>query len=187
MNRKSKGNLPPRVKPCCFCNTRRAPPAKRPKRWLDDHGISHTARHIKEDNPTADELRAWVDRDGLPIKRFLQHERPCLQKSGPQGQAAHHDRGGADRPAGLGRYAGQAPAAGERMILSCPALSPPIGKTPFITCRGGCLHRPGTLACRNVPGRIWNPPPTCRGRSSAREIPCRERHWMPMSTPTSSA
>lgn len=49
----------------------------------------------------------------------LQHDRPSLQKSGPEGQAADHDRGRADRPAGVGRYARQAPAAGGRRF--CPA------------------------------------------------------------------
>ena len=41
------------------------------KKWLDDHGIAYTARHIKADNPTADELRAWITQSGLPIKRFF--------------------------------------------------------------------------------------------------------------------
>lgn len=41
------------------------------KKWLDEHGIVYTARHIKEDNPTADELRAWIAASGLPIKRFF--------------------------------------------------------------------------------------------------------------------
>ena len=56
--------------PCCFCNTRRAPPAKRPKSGSTTTA-SNTARHIKEDNPTADELREWVARSGLPLKRFF--------------------------------------------------------------------------------------------------------------------
>ena len=56
---------------CCSCNTRRALPVRRQKKWLDDHGVAYTARHIKEENPTADELREWVARSGLPIKRFF--------------------------------------------------------------------------------------------------------------------
>ena len=32
---------------------------------------SCSIRHIKEDNPTADELRAWIAASGLPIKRFF--------------------------------------------------------------------------------------------------------------------
>ena len=41
------------------------------KKWLDDHGIAYTPRHLKEENPTAEELRAWIARSGLPIKRFF--------------------------------------------------------------------------------------------------------------------
>ena len=44
--------------PCSTC--------QKAKKWLDEHGIVYTARHIKEDNPTADELREWVARSGLP-------------------------------------------------------------------------------------------------------------------------
>ena len=49
--------------PCSTC--------QKAKKWLDEHGIVYTARHIKEDNPTADELRAWIAASGLPIKRFF--------------------------------------------------------------------------------------------------------------------
>ena len=49
--------------PCSTC--------QKAKKWLDDHGIVYTARHIKADNPTADELRAWIAQSGLPIKRFF--------------------------------------------------------------------------------------------------------------------
>ena len=49
--------------PCSTC--------QKAKKWLDDHGIAYTARHIKEENPTADELRAWIAASGLPIKRFF--------------------------------------------------------------------------------------------------------------------
>ena len=44
--------------PCSTC--------QKAKKWLDEHGIVYTARHIKEDNPTADELRAWIAASGLP-------------------------------------------------------------------------------------------------------------------------
>ena len=39
--------------------------------WLDEHGVTYSARHIVEDNPTSDELRAWHERSGLPLKRFF--------------------------------------------------------------------------------------------------------------------
>ena len=39
--------------------------------WLDGRGISYTLRDIKLDNPTADELRQWRQRSGLPLKKFF--------------------------------------------------------------------------------------------------------------------
>ena len=60
--------------PCSTC--------QKAKKWLDERGIVYTTRHIKEDNPTADELRAWIAASGLPIKRFFNPGgygiRPCL-------------------------------------------------------------------------------------------------------------
>ena len=41
------------------------------KKWLDAHGVAYADRHIAEDNPTAEELRAWHERSGLPLKRFF--------------------------------------------------------------------------------------------------------------------
>ena len=44
---------------------------KKAKKWLDDHGLQYTDRHIKEENPTADELNTWHSKSGLPLKRFF--------------------------------------------------------------------------------------------------------------------
>ena len=44
---------------------------KKAKKWLDDNGISYTDRHIKEENPTADELREWHQKSGFPLKKFF--------------------------------------------------------------------------------------------------------------------
>ena len=41
------------------------------KKWLDAHGIAYTDRHIKEENPTAEELKRWHEMSGLPLKRFF--------------------------------------------------------------------------------------------------------------------
>ena len=41
------------------------------KKWLDSHNISYTSRHIKEDNPSAAELKAWHKKSGLPLKKFF--------------------------------------------------------------------------------------------------------------------
>lgn len=41
------------------------------KKWLDEHGAEYTDRHIKEENPTAEELKMWHEKSGLPLKRFF--------------------------------------------------------------------------------------------------------------------
>ena len=49
--------------PCSTC--------KKAKKWLDDNGVSYTARHIKEQNPSYEELKAWYEKSGLPLKKFF--------------------------------------------------------------------------------------------------------------------
>ena len=41
------------------------------RKWLDDHGVDYTDRHIKEQNPTYEELDAWQQASGLPLKKFF--------------------------------------------------------------------------------------------------------------------
>ena len=41
------------------------------QKWLDENGISYTFRDIKTENPTYNELTAWHERSGLPLKRFF--------------------------------------------------------------------------------------------------------------------
>ena len=41
------------------------------QRWLDERGLAYDVRDIKTDNPTADELRDWHRKSGLPLKRFF--------------------------------------------------------------------------------------------------------------------
>lgn len=49
--------------PCSTC--------KKAKLWLEEKGISYEGRHIKENNPTYEELKAWYARSGLPLKKFF--------------------------------------------------------------------------------------------------------------------
>lgn len=44
---------------------------KKAKQWLDAHQIVYTDRHIKEQNPTKEELSLWYQRSGLPLKKFF--------------------------------------------------------------------------------------------------------------------
>ena len=48
---------------CSTCGKARA--------WLEANGFGFTERDIKLDNPTAEELRAWHEKSGLPWKRFF--------------------------------------------------------------------------------------------------------------------
>ncbi len=41
------------------------------KRFLDDKGISYTERHIKEANPTYEELKEWHAKSSLALKKFF--------------------------------------------------------------------------------------------------------------------
>ena len=41
------------------------------KKWLDDHGISYDLRDIKDQNPSVEELRQWVQKSGLPMRKFF--------------------------------------------------------------------------------------------------------------------
>lgn len=49
--------------PCSTC--------KKAKAWMDEQGVTYTARHIKEENPTYEELKLWYQRSGLPLKKFF--------------------------------------------------------------------------------------------------------------------
>ena len=41
------------------------------QKWLDARGVAYELRNIKEQNPAADELRAWYKMSGLPLKKFF--------------------------------------------------------------------------------------------------------------------
>ena len=49
--------------PCTTC--------QKAKKWLDDHGITYTDRHIKNEKPTYEELKTWHAASGLPLKKFF--------------------------------------------------------------------------------------------------------------------
>ena len=49
--------------PCSTC--------QKAKKWLDEQGIAYADRHIKTENPTYEELKAWYEKSGLPLKKFF--------------------------------------------------------------------------------------------------------------------
>ncbi len=40
-------------------------------KWLQARGMQVEVRNIKDQRPTAEELRQWYQRSGLPLKRFF--------------------------------------------------------------------------------------------------------------------
>lgn len=44
---------------------------KKAKAWLAEHHLEVEIRPIVEQNPTAEELREWHQKSGLPLKRFF--------------------------------------------------------------------------------------------------------------------
>ena len=49
--------------PCSTC--------KKAKAWLEQHNVPYSPRHIKDQNPTYEELKAWQQASGLPMKKFF--------------------------------------------------------------------------------------------------------------------
>ena len=49
--------------PCSTC--------QKAKKWLDAKGIAYTDRHIKEQNPSYEELKEWYEKSGLELKKFF--------------------------------------------------------------------------------------------------------------------
>ena len=41
------------------------------KKWLDENQIKYEERHIANDNPTYEELKAWYTKSGLSLKKFF--------------------------------------------------------------------------------------------------------------------
>lgn len=44
---------------------------QRARKWLEGQGAVFEERHIKDNNPTAGELREWKEKSGLPLKKFF--------------------------------------------------------------------------------------------------------------------
>lgn len=44
---------------------------KKAQKWLNDHDISYQEVHIVEQTPTKDEIKAFWQASGLPLKKFF--------------------------------------------------------------------------------------------------------------------
>ena len=54
-----------------FVGYPRCSTSNRAQAWLDENKISYEFRHMKDNNPTADEFKAWHKLSGLPLKKFF--------------------------------------------------------------------------------------------------------------------
>lgn len=41
------------------------------KKWLNENGFEYQSRHIKDENPSYEELKNWYMQSGLPLKKFF--------------------------------------------------------------------------------------------------------------------
>ncbi|WP_418747025.1 arsenate reductase family protein [Frisingicoccus sp.] len=44
---------------------------RKAKKYLEEHQVDFEDRHIVENNPTEEELKDWIARSGLPVKKFF--------------------------------------------------------------------------------------------------------------------
>ncbi len=41
------------------------------KKWLIEKGVEFEERNIKDENPTKEEVKAWHEKSGMPLKKFF--------------------------------------------------------------------------------------------------------------------
>ncbi len=58
------------MKPLLICYPK-CSTCQKAKKFLEEQGIEFQERHIVEQCPTAEELKAWRQASGLPLKRFF--------------------------------------------------------------------------------------------------------------------
>lgn len=56
---------------CLFIEYPKCTTCQKAKKWLEEQGVAFQDRHIKEQNPTKDELKQWHEKSGMDIKKFF--------------------------------------------------------------------------------------------------------------------
>ena len=54
-----------------FIEYPRCTTCRKAKKYLEENNIEFVDRHIVEENPSKDELKEWINKSGLPIKKFF--------------------------------------------------------------------------------------------------------------------
>ena len=44
---------------------------RKAKKWLEENNVPYNNRLIIEENPTKEELKIWIPKSGLPIRKFF--------------------------------------------------------------------------------------------------------------------
>lgn len=44
---------------------------RKAKKWLEENQVPYNSRLIVEENPTVEELKIWIPKSGLPIRKFF--------------------------------------------------------------------------------------------------------------------
>ena len=50
---------------------RKCSTCQRALKWLEEHKVEFEERPFVEDNPSYEELKAWYEKSGLPLKKFF--------------------------------------------------------------------------------------------------------------------
>ena len=62
---------------------------KKAKSWLLECNAEFDERHIVEDNPTAEEIKAWHELSGLPLRRFFNTSGMLYREMGLKDKLPH--------------------------------------------------------------------------------------------------
>ena len=54
-----------------FVNYPKCSTCKKARKFLEEKGVAFEERDIKEQNPTVEELKEWIAKSGLPVKKFF--------------------------------------------------------------------------------------------------------------------
>ena len=54
-----------------FVNYPKCSTCKKARKFLGEKGVAFEDRDIKEQNPTVEELKEWIAKSGLPVKKFF--------------------------------------------------------------------------------------------------------------------
>lgn len=58
------------MKPTILCYPK-CGTCQKAEKWLKVNEIEYSYRPIKEENPTVDELKVWIEKSGLPVSKFF--------------------------------------------------------------------------------------------------------------------